>query len=160
MRARIIKRNVPAPPPTHSRTRMHAYAGSTPLHAAALSQCLPAVQVLVVFGSSLTALDVNNQTPEDVAADIVDDVRCRFRTEFCTRGCHACDQWHSFRESTALTVATINYVQTLKDDLELADWLGSVTGWSPLREWTLLPTLYLFPCFPCFLFPLTCLVVG
>ena len=27
---------------------------------------------------------------------------------------HVCDQWHSSRESTALTVATINYVQTLK----------------------------------------------
>jgi hypothetical protein len=26
----------------------------------------------------------------------------------------ACDQWHSSRESTALTVVTINYSQTLK----------------------------------------------
>jgi hypothetical protein len=49
----------------------------------------------------------------------------RFQTESCTRGCHwipcmfassehACDQWHSSRESTALTVVTMNYVQTLK----------------------------------------------
>jgi hypothetical protein len=27
---------------------------------------------------------------------------------------HACDQWHSSRESTALTVVIINHVQTLK----------------------------------------------
>jgi hypothetical protein len=27
---------------------------------------------------------------------------------------HACDQWHSSRESTTLTVAAINYAQTLK----------------------------------------------
>jgi hypothetical protein len=27
---------------------------------------------------------------------------------------HACEQWHSSRESTALIVVTINYVQTLK----------------------------------------------
>jgi hypothetical protein len=27
---------------------------------------------------------------------------------------HACDQWYSSRESTALTVAIINFVETLK----------------------------------------------
>jgi hypothetical protein len=27
---------------------------------------------------------------------------------------YACDQWHSSRESTALIVATINHVETLK----------------------------------------------
>jgi hypothetical protein len=50
----------------------------------------------------------------------------RFQTEFRTREyhwipshvrlklCHACGQWQSSRESTALTVVNINYVQTLK----------------------------------------------
>jgi hypothetical protein len=33
---------------------------------------------------------------------------------FCLKLLHACDQWYSSRESTALTVASINYVQTLK----------------------------------------------
>jgi hypothetical protein len=28
--------------------------------------------------------------------------------------CHACDQWHSSREYTALTIAIINYAETLK----------------------------------------------
>jgi hypothetical protein len=27
---------------------------------------------------------------------------------------HACDQWHSSRETTALTVAIMNYAETLK----------------------------------------------
>jgi hypothetical protein len=48
-----------------------------------------------------------------------------FPTEIYTRGCHwipqvfasseyACDQWHSSRESVALTVAITNHVETLK----------------------------------------------
>jgi hypothetical protein len=49
----------------------------------------------------------------------------RFWAGFCTRGCHwiprmfassehACDQWHSSREPTALTVSIINYVNPPK----------------------------------------------
>jgi hypothetical protein len=42
--------------------------------------------------------------------DALDPTRVRLKLV------HACDQWHSSRESTDLTVAIINHVDTLKDE--------------------------------------------
>jgi hypothetical protein len=49
----------------------------------------------------------------------------------------ACDQWHSSRESTALTVAIVNYAETLKGLRRRmraisTDWRGSIT-WLPTQ---------------------------
>jgi hypothetical protein len=70
----------------------------------------------------------------------------RFSTEIYTRGvplsftpllrlkrCHACDQWHSSRVSTPLTVTTINFVQTLKAHAQQARG-GSLTKQVYVRQ--------------------------